>query len=248
MSQDLYQAEALILVHHERFGHITRDAAQHLLKLLREGNINQGRVIDLGCGSGILTGIIAQNGYDAIGVDYSFEFIRIAREKVPQARFVVQSIYDYEFPPCMAVTCIGEVLNYYFDEPPGLNNLKILFPKIYRALGHGGILLFDIQEEGKRLIPENPKNRIREDDNWVVFTEREEDLEKATFTKNFTAFMKVNGLYKKSKEVHRLQLYNIEAVIELLTSIGFDVSLRTGYNGNKFYDKHFVFIAKKPKG
>ncbi len=245
MSQDLYQAEALVRVHHERFGYITQNAAQHLLRLLDEQNIHQGSVIDLGCGSGILAEIVAQHEYDVIGVDYSAEFINMAEKNVPNAQFVVQSIYDYEFPPCVGVACIGEVLNYYFEDAPGLKNLELLFPKIYQALEHGGVLLFDIQEEGKRLGPENPKNRIREDENWFVLTEREENLKKATFTKKFTAFHKIGELYQKSNEIHRLQFFNINEVVQLLENIGFEVFLTDGYNGSKFYSKHFVFAAVK---
>lgn len=245
MAQEFYQAEALIQVHDKCFGYIARDAGYHLLKLLQENKLTQGTVIDLGCGSGILSELIAEHGYNAVGVDYSAEFVEVAKKKVPQAQFVVQSLYDYEFPSCAAVACIGEVLNYYFEEPPGLTNLKLLFPKIYQALEPGGVLLFDIQQEGKRLVPENPKNHIREDENWVVFTEREEDLEKATFIKKFTTFKKVNDLYEKSKEVHRSQLYNIDAVIKLLTAIGFEVCIADGYNGGELHSRHCVFVAKK---
>ncbi|MEZ0578906.1 trans-aconitate 2-methyltransferase [Nocardioides sp. MH1] len=46
------------------------------------------RVVDLGCGTGTLTRLLVDEGYDVDGLDYSPEMIRRARAKVPEATFV----------------------------------------------------------------------------------------------------------------------------------------------------------------
>ena len=44
---------------------------QFLVELFRENDINDGLVLDLGCGTGKLTRIMESYGYDMIGVDNS---------------------------------------------------------------------------------------------------------------------------------------------------------------------------------
>jgi SAM-dependent methyltransferase len=54
------------------------------------------RVADLGCGTGTLTSLLTDQGYDVTGVDFSPEMIRRARAKVPGAVFVEA---DASVPP-----------------------------------------------------------------------------------------------------------------------------------------------------
>ncbi|KAA1418455.1 class I SAM-dependent methyltransferase [Nocardioides humilatus] len=46
------------------------------------------RVADLGCGTGTLSRLLVDAGYDVDGLDFSPEMVRRARAKVPEARFV----------------------------------------------------------------------------------------------------------------------------------------------------------------
>ena len=50
-----------------------------LVKTLREEGITQGLVCELGCGTGRMTRLLAQSGYDLIGMDASQEMLSIAR-------------------------------------------------------------------------------------------------------------------------------------------------------------------------
>ena len=54
---------------------------KYLIDLLNEYGIKDGIVLDLGCGTGNITEILANNGYDMIGVDNSQEMLNIAMEK-----------------------------------------------------------------------------------------------------------------------------------------------------------------------
>jgi SAM-dependent methyltransferase len=88
-----------------------------------------GLVIDLGCGSGILSREVADAGYDVLGIDISPAMIDLARRRVPYGDFRVGSVLTGDLPPCIAVAAVGEVINYAFDSgvtsvrldrPPGL--------------------------------------------------------------------------------------------------------------------------------
>lgn len=53
--------------------------AGYIMGLLEEYRIRDGLVLDLGCGTGKLTRILSDSGYDMIGVDNSVEMLEIAR-------------------------------------------------------------------------------------------------------------------------------------------------------------------------
>ena len=46
------------------------------------------RVLDVGFGTGVLTGKLYENGYDITGIDFSERMIQIAQEKMPSARLI----------------------------------------------------------------------------------------------------------------------------------------------------------------
>ena len=52
--------------------------ADYLKSLLNEYGVKDGLVLDLGCGTGSITELLAKAGYDMIGVDNSLSLIHIS--------------------------------------------------------------------------------------------------------------------------------------------------------------------------
>lgn len=71
----------------------------YLAGILREYGIEDGLVLDLGCGTGTLTRMLASRGYDMIGIDISEEMLEAARgeeagkraEKAPGTGFYISA-------------------------------------------------------------------------------------------------------------------------------------------------------------
>lgn len=55
------------------------------------------RVLDLGCGNGSLTRLIAQQGYEVVGVEDSEQGVAIARQSAPNCHFIHASIYELPY-------------------------------------------------------------------------------------------------------------------------------------------------------
>ena len=67
----------LAYIHDAGFGGLAREAGQVLVDALRRRGITEGLVIDLGCGSGILSGVVTAAGHQALGIDISEGMVAI---------------------------------------------------------------------------------------------------------------------------------------------------------------------------
>ena len=56
------------------------------------------RVIDLGCGSGTFTALLARAGFDCVGLDISAKLAAVGHRKHPQIEFVAGDIERLPFP------------------------------------------------------------------------------------------------------------------------------------------------------
>src|SRR5271170_5383990 len=108
---DAYRDD-LAYIHDAGFGGMARAAAPVLIDALRKRGFARGLVVDLGCGSGILSQAMVEAGYDLLGIDISPAMIALARERVPGGTFRVGSLVTVDLPPCIAVAAVGECFNY----------------------------------------------------------------------------------------------------------------------------------------
>lgn len=61
--------------------------------------VGGGRVLDLGCGSGIQSKILHDAGFEVVGIDFAEKMIEEAKKRAPNAEFLVMDILDLDFPP-----------------------------------------------------------------------------------------------------------------------------------------------------
>ncbi len=236
----------LAYIHDAGFGFTARGAAPVLLEALRRAGTEGGLVIDLGCGSGILAGEVAAAGHDVLGIDISAAMLELARQRVPGGEFRQGSFVTAELPPCVAVTAVGEIFNYLFDDGNTRPALGKLLRRIHRALRPGGLLLFDVACPG-RVPGAGPLRNYREGDDWAVLFTAEEDRKRALLTRTITSFRKVGELYRRDEEVHRLRLYRPSELTGQLRRIGFRVRRLRGYGTQPFPAGWVGFLGRKPQ-
>jgi SAM-dependent methyltransferase len=234
----------LAYIHDAGFGDLARHAAPVLLDALRRRGIDSGLVIDLGCGSGILSREVADAGYDVLGIDISEAMIAMARERVPQAEFCVDSLLRAKLPPCVAVAAVGEAFNYLFDSGNSERAPAKLFKRIHTALEPEGLLLFDVAEPG-RVPGTGPQRKHVEAEDWAVLVTLEEDRRRRLLTRRITTFRKVGDLYRRDEEVHRQRLFPRSEVAARLRGLGFRVRTLTGYGPERFARGQVGFLARK---
>jgi SAM-dependent methyltransferase len=243
MDQSPYRA-ALAQIHDDGFGFIATGAAEVLLAGLKLNGFRDGLIVELACGGGISSRILVDGGFDVLGYDMSQEMIELARERVPEARFEVRSLYDAELPQCIAVTGIGEAFNYRFDERAGFAAMRAVFARAFEALLPGGILLFDVAQPGRGMP--RLEHTTWEGDGWEVTSETVEAPGTDTLERRITT-RRGERLEEIDVETHRLALYDHERVFTTLTQTGFDPATLAGYAQRyRFGVGHGGFYAVKP--
>ena len=241
---DAYRDD-LAYIHDAGFGGFARAAGPVLVEALRQRGISDGLVIDLGCGSGILSHEISQAGYDVLGIDISEAMIAMARRRVPPGRFRVESLLTAEFPRSAAVAAVGECINYLFDTGNTRSSLAKLLRRIHESLVPGGLLLFDVAEPGR--VPGTGTVRSYfEGEDWAVLVTNEEDRQRRLLTRRITSFRRVGDLYRRDQEVHRQRLLDRAELAAQLRAIGFRVRILGGYGTLRFGRGHVGFLARKP--
>ena len=199
--------------------------AEYLAELLREYDIEDGLVLDLGCGTGSLTEILATKGYDMIGADGSAEMLEIAMEKKAQSghdiSYLLQDMREFElYGTVRAVVSVCDCVNYITDE----KELEQVFRLVNNYLDPEGIFIFDFNTEYKykEILGEQTIAEDREDcsfiwDNYYYEDESMNEYELTLFIKE-----QDSNLYRKYQEMHYQKAYTLDAMRELVEWSGLE--------------------------
>lgn len=238
-------ADDLAHIHDAGFGMIARGAAATLLEALAAGGVGPvaGPIVELACGSGISSRILADAGYQVRGIDLSPAMIELARDRVPEGEFQVCSLYDAVIEPCVAVTAIGEAFNYLFDRRAGFDALLEVCERAHQALVPGGVLMFDVAQPG-RAMP-RAEHTVWAGDGWHVSSEVLEQPGKHRLTRRIVSHRDTPDGERRAEELHELALYDPERIFAALREVGFSVTTLATYAGKYHFSAgHGGFIAR----
>ena len=197
--------------------------ADYLEKLFRKSRIPVQTVLDLACGTGTMTAILTERGYEMIAVDSSAEMLMEAREKAAGLTgeppvFLNQSMTNLDlYGTVDAAICCLDSLN-YLTSP---RDVQKTFQRLHLFIAPGGLLVFDI----------NSANFLRNLDGQVFLDETDDvycvwraEFEKRS--KTCTYWMDIftarpDGTWDRELEEHRERAYEVEELREWLMEAGF---------------------------
>ncbi len=193
----------------------------YLEVLFKENGIEDGLILDLGCGTGKLTRIMAGKGYDMIGVDYSFEMLDIAkRESDESILYLMQDMREFElYGTVRGIYSACDCLNYILKE----EELREVFSLANNYLDPGGLFVFDMNTPYKyrELMADNTIAETREEGSfiWENYFDEEEQINEY----DLTLYIKEeDGRFQRFMESHYQRCYDLDTIQRLLGEAGLE--------------------------
>lgn len=144
--------------------------ADYIQKLLQKNKVENGLILELGCGTGSITRRLAGRGYDLIGIDYSEEMLQIAREKGEELGdkilYLCQDMREFElYGTVGAVISVCDSMNYILSE----EELLQVFRLVNNYLDPQGVFIFDLDTEYayKEILGDNTIAENREEGSFI---------------------------------------------------------------------------------
>ena len=190
-------------------------------EILRRECLAPRTVVDLACGTGSVTEILARKGYRVTGVDMSEEMLTEAAMKTMDMEqppmYSCQLLQELRLPRGvdMAV-CALDSLDYILDPA----DCKEAIRRAYKALNPGGIFIFDVNTPEK-LRAMDDQVFLDEDDDVYCVWRGEFDEETNICSYGMDLFQREGNMWRRSFEEHREYAYSQEQLTEFLKDAGF---------------------------
>lgn len=190
----------------------------HEEALLEERNL----VLELGCGTGTLTELLSQKGYDMIGIDSSEEMLQIAMEKKAasgsEILYLCQDMRDIDlYSTVGTVISVCDSVNYLLED----EDVADTFALIENYLYPGGIFIFDFNTLYKyeTVIGDTTIAENREDCSFIWENYFHEDAHINEY--DLTLFVKQEEeLFQKLTETHYQRGYTLEEMEHFVAESG----------------------------
>ena len=222
--------------------------ADFLEKLFRRSRIPVHTVLDLACGTGSMTWLLAGRGYELIAVDGSQEMLAAAREKNAPAEvpplFLHQSMPRLDlYGTVDAAICCLDSLNYLTDPRDVQRTLR----RLHLFISPGGLLTFDVRLP-ERLAALDGQVFLDETDDTYCVWRTEFDAKKRLCYYGMDIFRLDGAHWTRSFEEHIEYAYEPAELQQWLAEAGFTRIRSYGdrvLRAPKEAEQRIYFSAKK---
>ncbi len=220
------------------------------LDILQREGVKPRTAVDLACGTGSVTVLLAEKGLDVIGVDMSEEMLTVAQQKAMNCRnmprFVCQKLQELRLPRGVDLAvCALDSLDYITDPA----DCQEAIQRVYKALNPGGIFIFDVNTPEK-LRAMNGQVFLDEDDDVYCVWRGEFDEEANICSYGMDLFQRRGETWTRSFEEHREYAYSQAQLTEYLKAAGFthiEVYADRKFEAPREGEQRMYFKARKGK-
>lgn len=211
--------------------------------------MRSGSVLDLACGTGVLSELMAELGYDVTASDLSADMLTVAQnrfkesgQEIPVLQLSMDNLEGLE--GFDAVTIAIDSLNYLAKE----EHVKKTFEQVYAALNPGGYFFFDVHSVFKidEIFMNSPFVYDGEDLAYMWHTEK--GSAPHSVIHDLTFFVREGWMFERFEETHEQRTFPIDVYKQWLTEAGFTVeSVTADFTADAPNDEseRIFFRAKK---
>ena len=188
--------------------------------LAREG-LTPRTAVDLACGTGSVTLLLAEKGLQTIGVDMSQDMLCIASQKADYGKyrptFICQKLQELYLPRGVDLAvCALDSMDYITDPKDCQEAIR----RVYKALNPGGCFIFDVNTPEK-LQAMDGQIFLDEDDDVYCVWRGEFDAQTNICTYWMDLFQREGEVWHRSYEEHREYAYSASELVSYLKAAGF---------------------------
>lgn len=204
----------------------------YLVMLLKQHNVSDGLVLELGCGTGNMTEALRRRGYDMIGIDNSEEMLAEAIEKnmscgaeaaaaddgtsesaedgMKPALYLCQDMREFElYGTVRAIVSVCDSINYILEP----EELIQVFRLVNNYLDPDGVFIFDLNTRYKyeKILGEQTIGETREDHCFIW----DNYYDAASGINEYILNLFIqgeDGRYNRYEEVHYQRAYDLEDI------------------------------------
>ena len=219
-------------------------------KILDREGVKPRTCVDLACGTGSVSVLLAEKGLDVIGVDMSEDMLTVAFDKASNMenppRFVCQKLQELRLPKGVDLAvCALDSLDYITDP----TDCSAAIRRVYKALNPGGIFIFDVNTPEK-LRAMDGQVWLDEDDDVFCVWRGEFDEETNICSYGMDLFQRQGDVWYRSFEEHREYAYSREQLTVYLRNAGFthiEVYADRIFEAPREGEQRIYFKARKGK-
>ncbi len=194
--------------------------ADYLEKLFRRAAMPVHTVLDLACGTGSMTWLLARRGYEMIAVDGSADMLAVAMAKAEDVGgeapiFLHQSMHRLDlYGTVDAAVCCLDSLN-YLTRP---DDLRRTLERLRLFIAPGGLLVFDVNTEEKFRMMDGQVFLDETEDAYCIWRTA---YRRRICTYHVDLFRRCGALWHRSEELHRQRYYDRQELCDALAAAGF---------------------------
>ncbi len=195
--------------------------AGRVCRYLRDAGVPCGALVcELGCGTGKMTRLMADDGFDMIGIDNSEGMLSVAMENSgEEILYLLQDMTDFElYGTVGAVVCFLDGMNHLTRA----GELERCFRLVHNYLDPGGVIFFDLNTPYKFEVEYGQRDIIIEDGGDVLLWQNEYNRDRRLCDFYLSAFFEGDdGRYDREDTWWRERCYSRRYVKSLLEKCGF---------------------------
>lgn len=226
---------------------------EYICNLLAENGVGKGILLDLACGTGTMSMLLSDKGYDVIGVDASEDMLSVAQEKKMESgkdiMFLCQRMEELDlFGTINAAVCTLDSINHITDE----KTVQQVFSKVSLFMEDKGIFLFDVNTPYKHREVLGDNTFIYDMDDVYCVWQNSTDKKTLLTEVSLDIFEKdteeEEDVYYRYSEEFSEKGYELSQIEKWLTEYKFEVlGVYEELSKNKVGEKtqRAVFVARK---
>ncbi len=196
--------------------------ANYLDEIFRQYKILPKKILDVACGTGALTMLLATRGYEMCGVDRAEGMLAVARQKAFQDGLkiefrqgdMISLNLNRKFD---AVLCTYDSINYAVNE----EELTAVFESVSEHMEPSGLFIFDVTTERNITQNFNSQTFAENQDDYSYIWKNLYSHHNKTCHTTLTFFIREGECFRRFEEVHVQKMYEVHTVKRLLNDTGY---------------------------